>query len=143
MKKFEIHHELFIKSSSGKVYQAITQPEHLVNWWPLACLGKPIEGETYNFNFTDVYDWYGEVIKAVKEKSFHIKMTKSDENWNLTTFGFDLEEKNMGVILRFWHVGWPKLNTEFKQSSYCWAILLKGLKDYLEKDIIIPFEERE
>ncbi len=142
MKKIEIHHELFIESSPEKTYMAITQPKHLINWWPLACDGKPEEGETYNFNFTDVYDWYGIVLKAEKNKSFHIKMTKSDKNWTPTSFGFDLQELNSGVNLRFWHMGWPKLNKEFRQSSYCWALLLKSLKDYLEKNIIIPFEER-
>jgi len=143
MGKFEIHHELFVASSAARTYQAITQPQHLVNWWPLKCVGKPIEGETYNFNFTDAYDWHGIVSKVVKNKIFQIKMTKSDDNWNQTSFGFNLEEKNDGVVLRFQHLGWEELNEEFRQSSYCWAILLQGLKNYLEKNVVIPFEERE
>ncbi|MEQ8573885.1 MAG: SRPBCC domain-containing protein, partial [Fulvivirga sp.] len=74
---------------------------------------------------------------------FHIKMTDADEDWNPTSFGFDLTELEGGVDVKFWHVGWPECNHHFRRSSYCWAILLQGLKNYIEKGIIIPFEERE
>jgi uncharacterized protein YndB with AHSA1/START domain len=137
-----IYHDLTIKSPREKVFDAITSPVHLVNWWPLKSEGVPKEGATYNFNFTDEYDWYGVVIKVEDLKSFHIKMTTSDDDWNATTFGFDLEELNGNTKLKFCHTNWKNCNDEFRQSSYCWAILLKGLKDYLENGIIIPFENR-
>ncbi len=70
-------------------------------------------------------------------------MTKSDNNWDPTSFGFDLKEESNGITLNFWHVNWPACNAEYRQSSYCWAILLHGLKNYVEKGTIIPFNERE
>jgi hypothetical protein len=70
-------------------------------------------------------------------------MTKADEDWIGTTFGFELTETNDGVILNFIHKDWPYENDHFKIASYCWAILLKGLKQYVEKGIIVPFEKRE
>lgn len=138
-----IYHDLIIKSSKEKVFEAITNPNHLVKWWPLKCSGQPIEGETYNFNFTNAYDWYGKVIEVENNKSFHIKMTKSDDNWNSTTFGFDIEELNGNTKLKFCHTNWQHCNNDFRRSSFCWAILLKGLKDYLERGVIVPFENRE
>ncbi|MEN0048041.1 MAG: hypothetical protein AAF806_13360 [Bacteroidota bacterium] len=69
-------------------------------------------------------------------------MTQSDEDWDSTSFGFGLEGNSEGTQVQFWHVGWPACNHHFRRSSYCWAILLKGLKDYLEKGIIVPFKER-
>lgn len=143
MTTYNIHHDLFLETSTEKVFQAISQAEHLINWWPLQCSGQPKMGESYNFYFAPEYDWYGEVVKCVPGQHFHIKMTKSDEDWTATSFGFDLTEAVGGVQLSFWHVGWPACNAEYRQSSYCWAILLKGLKDYVEKGIIVPFEERE
>lgn len=121
----------------------MSEPEHLVNWWPLKCSGVPKVGEEYNFNFTDQYDWYAKVKSVQEGEHIHYKMTKSDKDWNPTTFGFDLEEKNNGVYLHFFHKGWPECNPHFKHSSFCWAMLLKGLKDYLEKGIIVPFKDRE
>ncbi|MDF0716438.1 SRPBCC domain-containing protein [Muricauda sp. 334s03] len=139
-----IYHDLEVNGTIEKTFKAITQPEHLINWWPQNCKGIPKENEVYNFFFTPEYDWYGRVIKLEENKSFHIKMTKSDPDWNPTSFGFDLEENSTGtVLLKFWHTGWPKCNHHFRRSSYCWAILLKGLKDYVEHGKIIPFEERQ
>lgn len=138
-----IYHDLEIKESINKTFQAITEPEHLINWWPLKCTGIPKENEEYNFFFTPEYDWYGKVIKSEKNKSFHIKMTTSDSDWNPTSFGFDLEQKNLKVQVKFWHIGWPECNAHFRRSSFCWAMLLNGLKNYVENGKIVPFEERE
>ena len=143
MSHHSIYHQFNISSNLEKVYKYITKPEHLVNWWPMKCFGQPKVGEIYNFNFTDKYDWYGKVIQAVENKSFHIKMTKSDDNWNSTIFGFDLEETKNNIVVKFFHKDWIEINDEFRYSSFCWAILLNGLKNYIEKGIVIPFEERE
>jgi uncharacterized protein YndB with AHSA1/START domain len=137
-----IYFNFAINSDKKSVYKAISEPEHLVNWWPLKCTGIPKEGEEYNFNFTDKYDWYAEVKSCEANDHIHYKMTKSDADWNPTTFGFNLEHNENGTYLNFFHKGWPECNNHFKHSSFCWAMLLKGLKNYLENGTIIPFEER-
>lgn len=139
---YSIYHDLEIKGSPQKIFESITTPEHLINWWPLKCKGVPKENEAYNFHFTPEYDWYGKVVQLEKNKSFHISMTRSDDDWAPTTFGFDLIPIKDKVQVRFFHVGWPECNDHFRRSSYCWAMLLNGLKNYVEKGIIIPFEER-
>ena len=139
---YNIYHDLLIKASKQSVFEAISSPEHLINWWPLKCTGTPTRGAEYNFYFGPQYDWYAEVSKSGPD-SFYLNMTRSDADWDSTSFGFDLRETVNGVEVSFWHKGWPECNQHFKISSYCWAILLKGLKDYLEKGIIVPFEERE
>lgn len=141
--RFAIYHDLVINASLAKVFKAVSIPEHLVNWWPLKCSGKPEIGEEYNFYFTPEYDWLGRVIEYSPNKAFHIKMIKSDPNWDSTSFGFDLKEIDVGVQLNFRHIDWPKCNADFRGSSFCWAMLLNGLKNYVEKGIVVPFEERE
>lgn len=138
-----IYQNLNIKASLEKVYDAISDPKRLVNWWPLKCTGKPEIGALYNLNFTGEYDWYGKVVACEPQKSFHIKMTESDVNWDSTTFGFELAEHKNGVYVAFSHKNWLEENDHFKYSSFCWAILLKGLRDYIEKGNVIPFENRE
>ena len=140
---YAIYHDLVIKAPIDKVFQAITEPADLINWWPLRCSGVPKENEVYNFFFTPEYDWYGKVIKVEPNKSFHIKMTQADADWDPTSFGYDLEQNEEEVQVQFWHVGWPACNAHYRRSSFCWAILLNGLKNYVEKGIVIPFEERE
>jgi len=141
--EFSIYHDFSINSSINKVFDAITIPEKLNNWWPLKSSGSPELGAEYNLNFTDKYNWYGTVSEVIINKSFFIKMTQSSHDWNDTTFGFELETKNEGTLVKFSHLGWSFCNAEYRNSSFCWAMLLKGLKDYLEKDLILPFEERE
>jgi len=138
-----IYFNFVIKSDKFSVYRAVSDPQHLEKWWPLKCSGIPRVGEEYNFNFTDEYDWYAEVKSCKQWEHIHYKMTKSDVDWNPTTFGFYLKEDKNVTSLDFFHEGWPEFNLEFKQSSFCWAMLLKGLKDYLEQGIVIPFENRE
>lgn len=138
-----IYHDLWINASAPAVFESITSPKHLVNWWPLRCSGSPKLDTEYNFYFTPEYDWYGRVIQSEPNRAFHIKMTKSDEDWDPTSFGFDLEPLEGGVQLQFWHKDWPVCNHHFRRSSYCWAILLQGLKNYMEKGVIVPFEDRE
>tara|TARA_R110000868_G_scaffold37111_5_gene131410 strand:+ start:37882 stop:38343 length:462 start_codon:yes stop_codon:yes gene_type:complete len=142
-KSYAIYHNLVINASIKEVFKRIIEPDHLINWWPLKCTGTPQLGAIYNFYFDESYDWFGKVIQIEPETSFHIKMTDSDSDWNPTTFGFDLEELKSGVQVKFWHVGWPECNTHFKRSSYCWAMLLNGLKNYTEQEIVIPFEQRD
>ena len=139
---FNIYHDLVIKASLQEVFNAISQPKHLNNWWTKNCTGTPLLNSEYNLYFTPEYDWYGKVITCQPNQAFHIKMTKSDAEWDSTTFGFNLEQLNEGVQVRFFHIDWPECNHHFRQSSFCWALLLNGLKNYSEKGIIVPFEER-
>jgi len=143
-KSYTIYHALSIQTSVEKLFRTVSKPEELIHWWPLKCSGGEKLNSEYNFNFTDTYNWFGNVITYKPNISFHIQMTKPDQNWNPTSFGFDLEEiSNNKVQLHFWHKNWQNCNAEFKQSSFCWAMLLNGLKNYAEKGIVIPFEERE
>ncbi|WP_242205618.1 SRPBCC family protein [Aestuariivivens insulae] len=137
-----IYHNLQINVSPKAVFNAVTQPKHLDNWWTLKSSGKPLLGDMYNLNFTDDYDWYCQVSKLEVDKSIHFKMTQSDADWNPTTFGFDMEENDGGTYLKFSHINWPEANNHFKHSSFCWALLLNGLKNYLESGVVVPFEER-
>lgn len=142
METFEINHQITIAVHPRQVFDAISQPEHLVNWWPLSCEGQPSLGQTYRFYFGPEYDWAGFVTVATPNSRFEIEMKTCDRDWVGTVFGFELLEKSGKSIVSFYHKGWKELNDHFKISSFCWAMLLKGLKDYLEAGVIIPFEKR-
>ena len=70
-------------------------------------------------------------------------MTHADPDWDNTVFGYEFVQKESSVLVQFSHIGWPKCNAHFRRSSFCWAMLLNGMKNYVEKGIIVPFEERE
>ena len=137
-----IYHSLVIKATKKQVFKAITEPEHLNNWWTLKAKGVPTLKTEYNLHFTDQYNWYGKVTEVKQNEVFCVTMTQSDSDWESTTFGFHLKTIENGTQLDFAHKGWQKNNHHFRHSSFCWAMLLNGLKNYIEKGIVIPFEER-
>ena len=139
---YNIYHNLLIRSSAEEVFHAISKPEHLNNWWTFESSGSPILGAEYNLNFTDPYNWFCKVSKVQDNASLHLKMTESDKDWLPTTFGFDLETTGQGTLLRFSHTNWEQDNDHFRHSSFCWAMLLNGLKNYIESGDIVPFEKR-
>lgn len=139
---YTILHDVTIKAPAAKIFEAITQPVALENWWPLRCSIDSQTPPTYNFYFTEEYDWYGTVAKSVTNQCFYIRMTQSDDDWAPTTFGFDLEELDRAVRVKFHHKGWQSTNHHFRRTSFCWAILLSGLKRYVEEGHIIPFDQR-
>lgn len=137
-----IYHDLVIKAPLERVFRAVSEPEELCSWWPLRCSGNPGLGKEFNFYFGEEYDWYGKVVTYLHNKAFHVKMTRSEPDWDPTTFGFDLQGREDGVLLQFWHMGWSEVNAHYRTASFCWAMLLNGLKNYLEKGIVIPFALR-
>ncbi len=139
---YSILHDLVIKAPASEVFDAISTPQHLNNWWTARSSGKPKLGTPYNFFFTPEYDWYGEVTACRVNQLFSISMTQADEDWHATSFSFELEPNDGEVLVRFSHTGWQTTNPHFRRTSFCWAILLKGLKDYVEKGGVVPFEER-
>mgnify|MGYP001827980878 FL=1 len=139
---YSIYHDVAIDANKAQVFEAVSDPDNLVNWWPLRCSGLPEAGQTYNFYFTPEYDWIAEVTACQLDEFIHYRMVEADEDWTPTSFGFDLETNNEGVLLKFWHTGWPSCNEHFRRSSFCWALLLQGLKNYVEQGVIIPFPER-
>lgn len=139
---FTILHDLSISSTPQQVYDAVSQPMQLDNWWTLESDGVPEPNEVYKLYFDPQYDWRAEVTKAIPSQSFELKMTESDEDWLPTHFGFELVVIDDATRLQFYHKGWHSQNHHYRRTSYCWAILLRGLKGYVENGEIIPFVER-
>lgn len=120
---FNIYHNLLIKASLKEIFEAVSLPEYLDNWWTFKSSGVPELHSEYNLNFTQDYNWYCKVSEVKSNESFHLKMTKSDQDWNPTTLGFDLEVKENATLLKFSHINWPEdnhhLNILLFVGQYC------------------------
>ncbi len=137
-----IYHQFVINSDILKVFDAISKPDELIQWWPLKCCGQIGVGCVYNFNFTDQYDWFAKIVALDLPYHIEYKMIKADKDLDSTSFGFNLESKNDKVVVNFYHKDWQQVNDHFKIASFCWALLLNGLKNYVEGGIVVGFEER-
>jgi uncharacterized protein YndB with AHSA1/START domain len=139
---YDILHDIEIKSEASYIFNCITTPKHLNNWWTKNSEGIAELDHVYRFYFTPEYDWNAKITKLDRNSVLEFTMTKADDDWAPTRFGFRLNATGSGTMLSFYHKNWQTQNHHFRKTSCCWALLLKGLKDYCENGIIVPFENR-
>jgi len=138
---YGIFHDLTIEMTVEEVFAAITTPKGLNSWWTKKASGQPKIGEKYQFYF-DPEVWNAKVVLCQPDQMICFEMIQTDTDWEGTQLRFTLTAAETGTFLRFEHVGWKGINDHFRRTSYCWAIYLNGLKKYLEKGIVMPYEER-
>lgn len=138
----DLFHNLTIENDISDVYHAFSDPEELNKWWTKESSGKASEGEFYRMFFGVPHDWRFKVTIAQLPSRFEWQVVQADPDWKDTRLGVQLSEDDKGTSVAFYHTGWPEENEHFKHSNFCWALLLNGLKQYLEKGTITPFEER-
>lgn len=138
----DILHRFFVKATTQKIFEAFTSSNGLNSWWTKESSGEPILNETYRFYFTKEYDWRAKVTHVVPDKELTWQMTEAMHDWMPTQVGFKLTEENQGTAIYFFHTNWQQANEHFAISNFCWGQLLKGLKEYCETGVIVPFEKR-
>lgn len=139
----EINHDVFIYADLPEIFEAISQPDKINQWWTKRCSGEVKLSATYNFYFSNEYNWFGNVHSLEEGKAISWIMTESDEDWNNTVFGFNLVAEEKGKTrVQFSHIGWNTSNEHFKQTSFCWAMYLYLLKKLIENQEVTLFEER-
>lgn len=138
-----IYHDFWINKPIDKVFETVSFPNEINNWWTKRCSGKCELGAVYNLYFAEEYNWLAEIVKLKHNQEIEFKMTKAMEDWMPTSFGFILKEEKPNVTsVQFYHKNWTEASKEFRVASYCWANLLRQMKQYIENGIITPFEER-
>lgn len=131
-----------IKASAAQVFEAISTPLGLANWWTKRSSGEPMSGAEWELWFGPEYDWSATVSRFVPNAEFELKFTKADDDWIGTRVGFVLKEKNGVTQIRFHHLGWPEANDHYEVSCYCWALYLRLLRRYVENGEVVLYEQR-
>ena len=138
----DIFHSFTINAPLKNVFECISTPKGLDNWWSKNSEGTPGIDEMYKLYFGPQYNWSGIVSKFVADKEFELIITDAHIDWIDTRVGFLLNNKNDTTEVHFYHKGWPHNNEHYKISCYCWAMYLRILKRYLEFGEQIPYENR-
>mgnify|MGYP001559407032 CR=1 FL=1 len=137
-----IYHEFYINAPVARVFQAVSSPAGLDEWWTKRSSGEPKEGALYELWFAPEFDWRGKVTRCVPNSDFELDVSHANEDWNGTRVGFHLEDRNGSTTLRFYHLNWPEVNEHYRISCYCWAMYLRILRRYLEHGESVPYESR-
>jgi uncharacterized protein YndB with AHSA1/START domain len=138
----DIHHTFEIFAPIRKVFDCLSTPQGLDEWWTKTSGGSPEAGNTYQLNFGPGYKWKARVTACKAPEHFELQMTEADKDWLNTKVGCRLDEKNDRTLVEFYHTGWPKGNDHWRISNYCWAMYLRIMKRYLEHGETVPYEKR-
>lgn len=127
----DIRHNVVIKATPQKIYEAITTQEGIEGWWCKNTTAQPQIGFVNIFIFGQFRNEM-KVTELVPAKSVEWECINSIEEWIGTRISFDLEEKNEKTILHFTHGDWRAITDTFAGCSYDWALFMKSLKSYCE-----------
>ena len=138
----DIFHDFTIAAKRGAVFEAITTPGGLDQWWTKTSSGEPRAGAIYELGFGPGFDWRARVTELVPNESFELQMITADADWTDTRVRFDLSAGSGVTPVQFRHVGWPSANELYRVSCFCWAAYLRILRRYLEHGEHVPYETR-
>jgi len=125
-----------------RVFEGVSQPALLDQWWTLKSSGQPVVGSVYELDFGPDYLWQAVVTVVEPGAAFELRLLKADRDWTNTIVGFDLTASGAGTAVRFRHVGWPEPNEHYRTSCHCWALYLRVLRRHLEKGDVVPYDMR-
>ena len=138
----DILQDFSIAVSPARIFEGVSTPALLDEWWTLRSAGRAVVGTSYELDFGPQYLWRAVVTQSVADRSFEWRMTHADSDWTNTLVGFELEPVGAQTMVRFHHRGWPAANEHFRISSHCWALYLRILRRHLEHGESVPYAQR-
>jgi uncharacterized protein YndB with AHSA1/START domain len=138
----DILHDFPIRASADQVFEAVSSPSGLDQWWTKRASGVVKAGAEYHLWFGPEYDWRAVVSKCIPPREFELRVIRADPEWLGTRVGFVLREEQGATQVRFHHAGWPEQSKHFRISTFCWAMYLRILRRHLEEGETVPYERR-
>jgi uncharacterized protein YndB with AHSA1/START domain len=133
MKTYEIYHEVGIKAAPEAIYQALTDPKKLAQWWTSDTRGESEVGSHLEFWFGELCQKF-EVVTLKPNELVRWKGAKGGiDEWVGTEISFALESDEGQCWVRFIHSGWKDNKGILAHCSTKWAVFMLSLKDLLEK----------
>lgn len=141
-----IEREIQIEASPATVFEVITSPEHLKEWWPDDAVIEATPGATGELVFGDRSSPDAKipkvtVVEAVPPKLFSFRWTHPDDEeareGNSLLVTFELTPADSGTLLRmtesgFREMGWELavLEQQYQEHVQGWDHFLPRLVDY-------------
>jgi uncharacterized protein YndB with AHSA1/START domain len=135
--KFDIVHSVNIKTTSERLYEAITTQKGLAGWWTPQVKAEPIMGALNEFHFVETTLKF----RVDKLEPHHVAWlsVQVPTDWEGTQVLFDITPEDDTVNLRFSHIGFASTGGSFGVTSYSWAQYLRSIKLLLETGEGEPF----
>lgn len=138
----DILHDFPINAPLEQVFQAVSTPDGLDQWWTMRSRGTPALGSEYELWFGPDYDWRAVISRWSPPTELEFRMTRAAGDWMNTRVGFVLRQDGGATAVRFHHSDWPGPGEHYRISCFCWAMYLRILRRYLEAGETVPYERR-
>ncbi len=144
-----VEREIHVEATPEVVYEVISTPEHLREWWPDEADLEPVPGATGTVSFGDTKVVAVTVIEVEPPRRFAFRWTH-DENEvatadNSLLVTFDLVPSGTGTLLRFTETGYrekgwqgAELETKYTDHARAWDHFLPRLGGYLTRLAATP-----
>ena len=142
-----IQRELFVDAPPEVVYEVVSNPRHVTEWWADAATYRAVPGSTGTISFGDV-DEGGNVmtlivVEAVPPRTFSFRWTHDAEEaadvGNSLLVTFELVPSGAGTVLKFSETGFRErgweaavLETNYRDHATGWKHFLPRLSSYAE-----------
>jgi uncharacterized protein YndB with AHSA1/START domain len=139
----DILHDFPVFAPIANVYDAVSTPAGLDQWWTSRSSGRPLEGTMFELDFGPNHHWQAVVTRADPPTVFELKFEDAMADWLGTHVRFELSDaagKQTGV--RFSHTGWAEVTEHYRISCFCWAMYLRLMKRAVEHGEFVPYEKR-
>ena len=137
-----ILHEFTISAPPERIFECMTTPAGLDQWWTHYSSGKAEVDALYTLGFGPEYDWEARVTKCAKDAEFELELIEASDEWIGTRVGFHLASLGDHTRVSFHHSGWKAETSHFGTSSFCWAMYLRLLRRYIENGESVPYDDR-
>src|SRR5882672_6008888 len=104
----DIIHEFPITANVSRVFDAVSTPAGLDQWWTLRSDGVPSDGALYSLDFGPGYLWRAHVSEVDKQHTFELELVEAMPDWIGTRVRFELmpvDDDHTQLV--FTHIGWP------------------------------------
>ena len=128
-----IQREVHIEAAPEVVYQVISTPEHLRQWWPDEADIEPVPGAIGTVSFGDGSTVVPlTVLEADPPRRFSFHWAYDAASPNPLTVTFDLVASGTGTLLRFTETG-------FREKGFEAAVLEEWYRDHAQGwDYFLP-----
>lgn len=141
MEHGSIEREIEIEATPEVVYEVISKPEHLREWWPDRAELEPVPGATGVISFGDRSSPQAKsvtltVVEAEPSRRFSFRWVYDDgetaTSSNSLLVTFDLIPSDRGTLLRFTETG-------FREKGWEAAVLEQSYRDHVRGwDFFLP-----
>ena len=131
----DIMHQVRIQATPERVYQALTLPAEIRQWWTRDAELDATVGGKGEFAFSDrkvrttvrIDD-----LKADARVAWKTTASNAPGGWNGTMIEFDLRADERATVLSFAHRGFAAADDGYARVTAGWGHYLLSLQQYLE-----------